>query len=243
MFKSINPLNLLYVDIETAGIKKHYADLTPEYQEAWQYHCERNKLIEENTPQCLEMAWQKNVALLPEFSQTICVSFGKFTVVDEGTMFKTQTFYINEDRTEEHILKEIGNYIESHPELTMIAHAGKDFDYPFMVRRFIINNILPPKALHIVNKKPWEIALMDTKEIWKFGGYRSAALASICAALGIRSPKEEMSGKDTHSFFWNGKYSNIARYCSNDVRALASVVQRICNTGDIEKMMIQIDYV
>lgn len=244
MFESINIHNLLYLDIETAGMKKHYTDLSKEYQEAWEYHCQRNKLVKDTSQQDYEDAWQDNVALVPEYSNIICVSLGKFMEKDGGMMFKTQTFYLSEERPhEEMLLEEVKSYIEAHASLTLVAHAGKDFDYPFLIRRMIINNVLPPKCLQLLNKKPWEVNLLDTKEIWKFGGYRSASLASICAALDIPSPKADMSGKDTHPYFWDGRQSEIARYCSNDVRALASVVQRMCLTGQIDKKFTQIDYV
>lgn len=231
MFKSIEYKNLIYIDIETAGIEKQYSDLSNVYQEAWKYHCERNKLITDFTENQLEKAWQENVALIPEFSQIICVSLGKFTKDDDGEYkFVSQTYCIREEVTEIDVLLAVKRYIDANTG-TLIAHAGKDFDYPFIIRRCIINNIMPSVRLHIVNKKPWEINLLDTKEIWKFGCYRSASLATLCASLNIPSPKTDMSGKDTHSYFHVGRYMEIAKYCSNDIKALALVVQKMCLTG------------
>ena len=241
MFKSIDYKNLIYIDIETAGIKENYSDLSEQYQEAWKYHCERNKLVEDFTEINLNLAWHENVALIPEFSQVICVSIGKFTQLESGEYkFVTQTYYIKDGVTELDVLLSVKNYIDANTG-TLVAHAGKDFDYPFIIRRSIINDILPSVRLHIVGKKPWEINLLDTKEIWKFGGYRSASLATICASLDIPSPKADMSGKDTHKYFHVGRFVDIAKYCSNDIKALALIVQKMCLTG-LDITPINIEY-
>lgn len=240
MFKSIDYMNLLYVDIETAGIEKHYYDASQQVQDAWEYHCDRNKLVIENTQMGYENAWQDNVALIPEFSQVVAVSIGYYHSIDGGTSFNTQTYH-RKELSEKRLLEEVRNFFNNRDQ-NMIAHAGKDFDYPFLIRRMLINRILPPTILRILNKKPWEIKLLDTKEIWKFGGYRSASLATLCSAFDIPSPKEDMSGADVHMYFHEGRIEDIAKYCSNDVRALAMFVQSIC-TIDTDLGSIQIDYV
>jgi hypothetical protein len=44
-----------------------------------------------------------------------------------------------------------------------------------------------------------------------------------CRALGIESPKEEISGQDVGEMFGAGRYVDIARYCVRDVRATAEL--------------------
>lgn len=237
MFDSINYKKLLYLDIETAGIEEHYDDLTDEYKEAWKYHCDRNKLVNDFTESELEKAWQENVALIPEFSKIICVSFGKFIQKEDGLHFKTSTFFINKDNPDEKdVLEKVVAFMDAQSYIP-IAHAGKDFDYPFIIRRCLINRILPPTSLQIVGKKPWEINLHDSKDIWKFGGYRSASLATLCAAFGVPSPKSDMSGKDTHKYFHAGRNMDIAKYCNNDVKAMTMCIQRMTIVGTDEKPM------
>jgi len=240
MFESIDYMNLLYIDIETAGIEKHYFDTSQQIKDAWEYHCDRNNLIVESSEVGYESAWQDHVALIPEFSQIVAVSIGYYYPIDDNYSFKTQTYH-QEEMSEKLLLGEVKRFLDNRKQ-NIIAHAGKDFDYPFLIRRMLINDMLPPMMLRILNKKPWEIKLLDTKEIWKFGGYRSASLATLCAAFDIPSPKEDMTGKDVHLFFHAGRIKDIAKYCSNDVRALAMFVQSICLT-EIEETKIQIDYV
>lgn len=245
MFDSIDYLNLLYLDIETAGIAKYYEDLSDEHAEAWEYYCRRNKLLidDDADPILLDKIWQENVALVPEFLMVTCVSLGEYKLDDSGNLsFNTHTYHMNKSKTEKEVLADVKKFINNNTK-NLVAHAGKDFDYQVLIKRMLINDMLPPACLQIINKKPWEIKLLDTKEIWKFGGMKSASLLSLCTALGIRSSKENMSGSDAHPFFWNGKYEDIAKYCSNDVRALALVLQRICLTGTTNKTYTRIDYI
>jgi len=41
------------------------------------------------------------------------------------------------------------------------------FDFPFIARRMIVHQIVLPEKLNLFGKKPWEVAHLDTLELWK----------------------------------------------------------------------------
>lgn len=258
MFEALKYQTLLYLDTETTPIVKSYFDLTNEYKAAWLYHCKQNKLIDQGYVDInnsttvdneLDVIWAKQASLVPEFSFIICTSIGEYIMDDANNItFKTWTRFIkNDEDNEKLVLLDVQKYLNSKNPKQIIAHNGKEFDYPFLIRRFIANKIMPPKQLQIFNKKPWEVELFDTKDVWKFGSTRSASLISICAVLDVPPSKNDIDGSMVYGLFYcDQRYENmkrIARYCSNDVRALTLVVQKLVALDNPESIMPEIKYV
>ena len=117
----------------------------------------------------------------------------------------------------------------ARPERNLCAHNGKEFDFPYLGRRYLINGLpLPHSISDIQNKKPWEIRLLGTMTMWKFGDYKSfSSLDLLCAVLGVPSPKDDIDGSEVGRVFWEEKdYRRIAVYCEKDVLATAQVLLR-----------------
>jgi DNA polymerase III epsilon subunit-like protein len=108
------------------------------------------------------------------------------------------------------------------------GHNIKEFDIPFLCRRYIVNYLPLPIVMNITGHKPWQIHhLLDTLELWKFGDYKHyTSLDLLCHALSIESSKNEMSGKDVSRKYWEGEIEQIAHYCERDVVATAKVYLR-----------------
>jgi hypothetical protein len=80
----------------------------------------------------------------------------------------------------------------------------------------------------IQSAKPWEVRLIDTMQLWKFGDYKSfTSLELLCGVLDIPSPKSDMDGSMVGQVFWREQdYSRISAYCEADVVATAQVLLR-----------------
>jgi 3'-5' exonuclease len=66
----------------------------------------------------------------------------------------------------------------------LCAHNGKEFDFPYLSRRMLINGLDLPYLLDNFAKKPWETTLLDTMELWKFGDYKSfTSLELLCSCF------------------------------------------------------------
>jgi len=119
----------------------------------------------------------------------------------------------------------------SQPGRLLCAHNGKEFDFPFLGRRMIVNRVPLPSVLNIAGKKPWEIEHLDTMELWKFGDYKSyTSLLLLATILGIPTPKDDIDGSIVYDVYWNEKnLPRIVTYCQKDVVTVAQIMIRYHN--------------
>ena len=113
----------------------------------------------------------------------------------------------------------------------LCAHNGKEFDFPYIARRMIINKIDIPFKLNLFGKKPWEVAHLDTLELWKFGDYKTyTSLKLMTHVLGIPSPKDDIDGGEVRDVFYKeNDVDRIMRYCEKDTIAVAQIILRLRN--------------
>ena len=111
----------------------------------------------------------------------------------------------------------------------LCAHNGKEFDFPYLSRRMLINGIPLPAALNLSGKKPWEIPHVDTLELWKFGDYKHyTSLDLLTAIFNIPTSKGTMNGSQVNEVFYKERdLPKIAEYCTGDVIAVAQLYLRM----------------
>ena len=83
----------------------------------------------------------------------------------------------------------------------------------------------------VSNKKPWEINILDTTELFSFGNYmqgRYLGLELLTCSLGVESPKAEMEGAKVNYSYWTEKdLDKIKRYCELDVDSVIEVLSAV----------------
>ena len=144
--------------------------------------------------------------------------------------FRATSFHGDEPK----ILKDFKTLLETHfnrPQHLLCAHNGKEFDFPYIARRMIIQKIDLPFKLNLFGKKPWEIPHLDTLELWKFGDYKHfTSLKLLTKILGIPSPKDDIDGSQVRDVFYNeNDIDRIIIYCEKDVLAVAQIFLRLRN--------------
>ena len=107
----------------------------------------------------------------------------------------------------------------------LCAHNGKEFDFPYLCRRMLIQGIALPEPLQLAGKKPWEIRHLDTMELWRFGDYKYyTRLELLAAAFGIPSSKEGIDGSEVNPTYYREKnLEKIKNYCLRDVEVTARI--------------------
>jgi hypothetical protein len=95
----------------------------------------------------------------------------------------------------------------------------------------IINGIIIPEILDNAGKKPWEVKVLDTMELWKFGDYKNyTSLDLMTSILGIPTPKDDIDGSMVAKVYYDEKDLNrIIIYCEKDVLAIARILLRFMN--------------
>ena len=124
----------------------------------------------------------------------------------------------------------------------LCAHNGKEFDYPYLIRRMLINGLEVPAILDLSGKKPWEVNHLDTMELWKFGDYKNyTSLELLAAVFGIPTPKDDIKGSDVARVYWQEHdLPRIVAYCQKDVATVVNLLLRFKGRPMIGEEEIQI---
>ena len=123
----------------------------------------------------------------------------------------------------------------------LCAHNGKEFDFPFIARRTLINGLKLPKLLDIAGKKPWETNHLDTMDLWKFGDYKHYTSIKLLAALfDIPTPKDDIDGSQVAKVYWEEKdLERIKIYCQKDTLTVAQLLLKYKGEGLISENNIE----
>ncbi|MEI6764813.1 MAG: 3'-5' exonuclease [Bacteroidota bacterium] len=217
MLKSFNPENILFIDIETVPLSPSFSMLPATYQKLWEKKSALLKHVEGESPETL----YERAGIYAEFGKVICVS----TAWLHNGIITCRSFYGDNELT---LLAAFNSFLKEFfgkREQILCAHNGKEFDFPYLSRRMLINGIELPAGLDIAGKKPWEVNLLDTMELWKFGDYKSyTSLALLTAVFNIPSPKDDIDGSDVGRVYWQEHdIDRIARYCEKDAVAVVQL--------------------
>jgi len=224
MLQKLNLEHILFLDIETVPQKASFDELDDEFKNLWEQKSKYQRKDEFSAEQFYDRA-----GIWAEFGKIICISVGYFKS-DGDRNFRVTTFH----GTEIKLLKEFKNLIITHFSASrhlLCAHNGKEFDFPYIARRMIINGIELPYKLDLFGKKPWEVAHLDTMDLWKFGDYKNyTSLKLMAKVLGIPSPKGDIDGSMVRDVYYKeNDLDRIIDYCEKDTIAVAQVLLRLRN--------------
>lgn len=217
---------ILFLDIETVPIVYQYNDLNESTRELWDKKWQYHKEI---TP-----SQQYNKAgIYAEFAKVVCIGLGYY----HQNKFRVTTIA---STNELEVLNQFSDLLKQHFNTEyhlLCAHNGKEFDFPFLCRRFLINNLPLPKTLQIQGKKPWEVKHIDTMDLWKFGDIKNFSSLNLLAhVFGIPSPKDDMDGSMvSKTFYEENGLEKIEKYCLKDVITLARVYNRFVGLGNLNE--------
>jgi 3'-5' exonuclease len=221
----MNFSNILFLDIETVSQFETYNHLDEGWKELWDLKAQQiNRNREEETSEsCYHRA-----AIYAEFGKIVCISCGYIQGSGADKKLNIRSYYGDDERK---ILMDFADMLKGwsgNTEKFLCAHNGKEFDFPYICRRMVINGIGLPEVLKIAGKRPWDVRHLDTLELWKFGDYKNyTSLKLLAKVLGIPSPKDDIDGSMVHSVYWMEKdLERIAEYCQKDVITLAQVLLR-----------------
>lgn len=223
MLHKIRLEDILFLDIETVPEHASYEELSEEARELWE-HKTRYQRKEEFTGE----EFYDRAGIWAEFGKVVCISAGFFQRTGSEKILRIRSFTGQEDR----ILREFSDLLEEYfrsPGKLLCAHNGKEFDFPYLARRMIINGLPLPAKLNLFGKKPWEVPHLDTMELWKFGDFKHyTSLRLMAHVLGIPSPKDDIDGSMVRSVYYEEQnIDRIARYCEQDVLTTAQIFLRL----------------
>lgn len=219
MLENIDLHQVLVLDIETVPQYPSFDEVPLHFTELWAQKTQYQRRDGETPAE-----YYSRAGIWAEFGKIVCISVGIFSHHDNEAGLRVKSF-AGDDEAE--ILKGFNALLKKQPaNLLLCAHNGKEFDFPYLCRRMLINCIEIPVQLRISGKRPWEINHLDTLELWKFGDYKNyTSLNLLAAVFGIPTPKDDISGSDVHQVYWQEKnLQRIVTYCQKDVITTAQLL-------------------
>lgn len=218
---------IIFLDIETTSQVQTFSELEPKLQTIFKKSFKKS-FTEPTDP---ELIYNEKAPLYAEWGKIICISIGTIDISNKDEyIFKKQSFY-GED--EHDLLTKFTTRLNtvlsdttSQSSFHFCAHNGKQFDFPFISKRLLINKLQLPKVLDFSELKPWDLKyFIDSKEIWKFGVYdNNISLELLSHIFGVSSSKGDMDGSMVKDVYYvNKDIKKIVSYCESDIFSLASI--------------------
>ncbi|NOZ35559.1 MAG: 3'-5' exonuclease [Chlorobi bacterium] len=223
MLNQINNKQILFIDIETVPASPDFNDLNSQMKKLWE---KKSKYLIKNEEETAEIVYKK-AGIYSEFGKIICISAGFFN----EEIFRLKSYFGDDEKELLLNFKSLLDKSYNKDFKYLCAHNGKEFDYPYIARRMLINGIKLPEILNLAGKKPWEIKHLDTLELWKFGDYKHyTSLELLTAIFNIPTPKDDIDGSMVAEIYYKEKdLKRIAVYCEKDVVAVTQLFLRYKN--------------
>jgi predicted PolB exonuclease-like 3'-5' exonuclease len=214
--------DIIFLDIETVRGQEGFESLDERLKVQWARKASFFRREEGQTDAAL---FEDRAGIYAEFGKVVTIAFGRYFDTDNGELgLKTKSFY---SENEQEILMNFKQMLEKQDTVNtkLCAHNGKEFDFPYLCRRMLVNSIVPPALLNQTGRKPWEVTHLDTMDMWKFGDFKNYTSLDLLAAIfNIPTSKGTMNGGMVNDVFYKEKnLKKISEYCVGDVVAIGQL--------------------
>jgi 3'-5' exonuclease len=223
MLQNLMIEEIIFIDIETVPLASEYNGLNEKWKQLWEHKMQFQ--IKNDEP--AEFLYNR-AGIYAEFGRIICISAGYVFQKNGEYFFRVKSFY---DDDEKMLILNFFRTLDSFSRAgkrKLCAHNGQEFDYPYIARRALVNNLSLPKIFDVAGSKPWEVKdhLIDTLQLWKFGDYKHyTSLSLLCELFNIPTPKDDIDGSQVSRIYWEEKnIERIVRYCEKDTLAVANLL-------------------
>jgi len=234
MLDKIDLNKILFLDIETVPAYPSYAKMPKRFKQLWDKKAQYLIKEKEDTAKSI----YPRAGIYAEFGKIVCIS----VAFVRNKQLYVKSFYGDDEKE---LLINFAALLNTHyhqQDQLLCGHNAKEFDFPYIARRMLINRIKLPAILNMAGKKPWEIPLLDTMELWKFGDYKNyTSLDLLTAIFNIPTPKDDIDGSQVWSVYWKEKdLERIKTYCEKDAIAVVQILLSYMGADLIDESQINI---
>ncbi|MCS6832977.1 MAG: ribonuclease H-like domain-containing protein [Flammeovirgaceae bacterium] len=225
--------NLLFINIETISVTEHLVQLSPLMQQFWEKKARFSS--HDEIPSTSEYYFQK-AGIYAEFGRIIAIGTGYFHYDQTEKLSFRAKVLTNSD--EKQLLLEFKELVEEKfppKNLRLVAHHGKEFDFPYLCRRMIVHRITLPPTLQLSGKKSWQIEHLDTMEMWRFGDEkRYTPLRLLATIFGFYDDQQHIEENWVNRAYYHEKnLLKILEHCLEEVILTAKVFLRLLQLPDL----------
>jgi hypothetical protein len=237
MLDQVRNEDILFLDIETVPQHASFSEVPEGLKTLWEKKAAKIADNNQNPEEIYNRA-----GIYAEFGKIICISVGLIVNKSGQPFFRVKSFA---GHNEAELLLEFADMLEkfaAKPQANLCAHNGKEFDFPYIARRMLVNGINIPSILDVAGKKPWEVRFLDTMELWKFGDYKHyTSLNLLTQIFNIPTPKDDIDGSQVADVYYReNDLDRIVTYCEKDVLAVAQLFLRYKNQPLIPPANIEV---
>ncbi|MEC5146655.1 ribonuclease H-like domain-containing protein [Chitinophaga sp. 212800010-3] len=214
---------LLLLDIETTPAAPALEQVPENIQELWREKIAKTAPVSGEE----DAAYADRAGIYAEFGKIICISVGFFNLEDNRYKLRLKSFYNDDEAIVlTGFLELINKFYAKYPRFQFAGHNIKEFDIPFICRRSVIHQLSLPQPLQLHGFKPWEVPMLDTLQLWRFGDFKHyISLKLLTAVMGIETPKDDIDGSMVAKVYWQERdLERIVTYCQKDVLAVAQLL-------------------
>ncbi|GHT79814.1 3'-5' exonuclease [Bacteroidia bacterium] len=226
--------NVLFLDIETVPQHDDFQTLTDVEKKLWEHKTQSQRLTkDEETPADV----YNKAAIYAEFGRIVCISVGCILNENGKRKWWIKSFVDdNETALLQGFASTVNQFYKSKQRAWMCGHNSKEFDFPYIARRMLVNGVSLPAALQVFGQKPWETTFLDTMELWKFGDYKHfTSLALLAHIFAIPTPKDDIDGSMVADVYYKEKdLPRIVHYCEKDVLTVARLFLKFKGESGLE---------
>ncbi len=163
---------------------------------------------------------RKIMGTSPFLGEIVCISLGEILVNGD---INTQSFIGPEDE----LLAEFWETMRKVTSATFVSFNGLGFDVPFISLRSLQHGVKPTNLDFLNTRKFSKYPHFDIMKWMADWGYPSPTLDLACDLTGVDTSKTgAIKAKDVAKAFDDGRITEIAEYCENDVIATLEVYKK-----------------
>ncbi|RUA27682.1 MAG: 3'-5' exonuclease [Bacteroidetes bacterium] len=232
MLDQIEINKILFLDIETVPAYPSYTKLPSRFKELWD---KKAKFLIKNEKETAKSIYPR-AGIYAEFGKIVCISVAFF----HNEELRVKSYYGDDEKA---LLEDFSQLLQKYfntKDHLLCGHNAKEFDFPYIARRMLVNRIKLPNILDMAGKKPWDIRHLDTMELWKFGDYKNyTSLDLLTAIFDIPTPKDDIDGSEVWSVYWKDKdLERIKTYCEKDTVAVVQIFLSYLGANLVEESNI-----
>lgn len=232
LLQKYNIEDILFFDIETAPLDPDFGSGSSLY-EAWKYDQLKNV---EGLSDLVPYYYEKS-PLYAEYGRIAVITIG---AVRGGEVILKSFSDADESKLLSDFNTSVGKFATN--KTVLCGHNILDFDIPFIMRRCLINQVPLHLLFDTAHLKPWEVSCLDTAILWKGTAWKKQSLISVTTALGLPSPKNEISGADVGRLYLRGEVQKIVDYCERDVLQTINLVRKLRYEDTFDITLSATDY-
>ena len=126
----------------------------------------------------------KSLKYYPEYNELIGVNFGYFVREGDEVHMRVNSY----TAPEKELLATIQDVLKKTSSLKVSGYNLVNNDIPFLVKRFIINEMQVPNEIDIIDIKPWTTSVMDISNLWKGSAFTNVSLNEAHSAVNKFEP-------------------------------------------------------